>query len=197
MDINNPQFFQLLIDYLPEPVFVKDNDHRVIVANQAFYDIFQMAAQDVIGYTLAEHVPDDEREHFLRIDRNVLDTGESDLREEKLTVGGIVHTIKTSKRRYIDESGDHFLICSIHNITELKSVEKKLVQEKAQLEAALSEIKTLKEILPICSYCRKVRDDEGLWKQLEDYVVSHTDSSFSHSICKDCTQKHFPDHVAD
>jgi len=197
MELNDPQFFQLFIDYLNEPVFVKDNEHRVIIANQAFYDIFQMDPKDVIGYTLVEAVPPNEREHFLRVDRKVLDTGEDDFREEELTIEGKTNIILTSKKRFISDSGDKYLICSILDVTELKETAQQLAEEKEQLKAALSEIKTLKEILPICSYCRKIRDDEGLWQRLDEYVMKHTDSSFSHSICKDCAKEHFPQYVKD
>lgn len=57
---------------------------------------------------------------------------------------------------------------------------------------ALSEIKTLKEIMPICSHCKKIRDDEGYWQRLEEYITERTDSSFSHSICPDCMKEHYP-----
>ena len=193
-DIN---LFENLIDYLNEPVFVKDNEHRIIIANQAFYDIFQTEPAKVIGYTLAESVPPNEREHFMRVDRAVLDTGISDYREESLTVDGKTHTIMTSKKRYTNAEGEHFLIGSIQDITELKSVEGQLKMEKQQLENALKEIKTLKEILPICSYCSKIRDDQGLWQNLETYVAEHTDSSFSHGICGDCAKEQFPDYKID
>ena len=189
--------FEHLIDYLSEPVFVKDNEHRIIIANQAFYDLFQTEPANVIGYTLAEAVPPNEREHFMKVDREVLDTGISDFREESLTVDGKTHTIMTSKKRYTNEDGEHYLIGSIQDITELKSVEAQLKEEKLQLESALKEIKTLKEILPICSYCQKIRDDEGQWQQLEEYVTKYTGSSFSHGICGNCAKEHFPDYTID
>ena len=61
------------------------------------------------------------------------------------------------------------------------------------LEKALGEVKTLRGILPICSFCKKIRDDKGYWDQVEVYVRNHTDVDFSHSICPDCVKKHYPD----
>jgi len=58
-----------------------------------------------------------------------------------------------------------------------------------ELQKAIEEIKTLKDILPICSYCKKIRDDEGSWKQIEAYISSHSDAEFSHGICPDCLKK--------
>lgn len=51
------------------------------------------------------------------------------------------------------------------------------------------EIKTLRGFLPICSKCKKIRDDEGLWKQLERYLESHTETLFSHGLCPDCAEE--------
>lgn len=57
------------------------------------------------------------------------------------------------------------------------------------LEQALNEIKTLSGLLPICSSCKKIRDDSGYWTQIESYVSKHTEADFSHSICPDCMDK--------
>ncbi len=59
------------------------------------------------------------------------------------------------------------------------------------LEETLLELRVLREILPICSHCRNVRDDRGVWSGLEDYVRRHTDSRFSHGICPDCARRHY------
>lgn len=55
------------------------------------------------------------------------------------------------------------------------------------------EIKQLRHLIPICSICSKVRDDKGLWNQLEQYIKSHTKTQFSHSICRECAREHYPD----
>ena len=62
----------------------------------------------------------------------------------------------------------------------------------ADLQKALKEIKTLQKILPICSSCKKIRDDTGAWKQLEAYISEHTETEFSHGLCNDCAQKLYP-----
>ncbi|MBN1523041.1 MAG: hypothetical protein JW904_01050 [Spirochaetales bacterium] len=64
---------------------------------------------------------------------------------------------------------------------------------RQRLEAASVEIKTLQGILPICSYCKKVRDDKGYWDQIDSYLAAHTDATFSHGMCPDCLQKHHPE----
>jgi PAS domain S-box-containing protein len=70
-----------------------------------------------------------------------------------------------------------------------ENLELKVKERTEQLQKALSEIKTLRGIIPICSYCHKIRDDAGSWSQLEKYLCEHSDAAFSHGICPDCYEK--------
>lgn len=63
----------------------------------------------------------------------------------------------------------------------------KLLQK---LQDALDEVKTLRGFLPICMYCKKIRDDEGYWQGLERYITEHSDAQFSHGICPACYEEH-------
>lgn len=115
-----------ILDMIGNPIFVKDNDHRITLANSAFYAMFGLDEKSVLGKTLVESVPENERHHFLKVDRSVLDTGTPDVREEELTVKDYTRTIITRKIRYIDENGKRFLVGSIHDITERKRSEEAL-----------------------------------------------------------------------
>ncbi|HWF18685.1 MAG TPA: hypothetical protein VG754_05430, partial [Verrucomicrobiae bacterium] len=55
-----------------------------------------------------------------------------------------------------------------------------------------SKIKSLQGMLPICGFCKGIRDDEGAWIKLEDYIRAHTEATFSHGICRACSEKHYP-----
>lgn len=79
------------------------------------------------------------------------------------------------------------------NIKDKKRVEEKLNIQKIELNNAIEEIHSLQDIIPICSYCKKVRDDKGFWEQVGDYINKHSNVSVSHGICPDCVKKHFPD----
>jgi len=72
---------------------------------------------------------------------------------------------------------------------------RKLEKLNKELNEALSTIKTLHGILPICASCKKIRDDAGAWKQVEAYIGEHTDAEFSHGICPDCAKKLYPEFV--
>jgi hypothetical protein len=60
------------------------------------------------------------------------------------------------------------------------------------LEKAEAEVKALQGMLPICSSCKKIRDDKGYWKQIESYISEHSEAKFSHSICPACAEKLYP-----
>ena len=68
-----------------------------------------------------------------------------------------------------------------------------LEKKNGELEEALRTIKVLQGILPICSGCRKIRDDKGYWQQLEQYIEEHADVMFSHGICEACARKIYGD----
>ena len=70
-----------------------------------------------------------------------------------------------------------------------------LKQGNEKLAEALAKIKTLRGLIPICSSCKKVRDDKGFWKQVEAYVSEHSEAEFSHGICPDCMKKLYPEYT--
>ena len=66
------------------------------------------------------------------------------------------------------------------------NLEQTLAKKITELEMALSQVKQLKELLPICMFCKKIRDDQDYWHQIEAYLHQHTGTDFSHGICPDC-----------
>lgn len=75
------------------------------------------------------------------------------------------------------------------------ALQDKLSAKVQELESALAHIKTLKGIIPICSSCKKIRDDRGFWNQVEAYVSAHSEAKFSHGLCPQCTAKLYPDYI--
>jgi PleD family two-component response regulator len=84
------------------------------------------------------------------------------------------------------------LIRAIRYAIERKKLEIEREKMIEKLQDALAKIKTLSGLLPICSFCKKIRDDKGYWNQIEVYVREHSDANFSHSICPECAKKHYP-----
>ena len=66
------------------------------------------------------------------------------------------------------------------------TLQQKLAERVAELQAALSSVKQLRGLLPICSYCKRIRGDDQYWQQVEGYIAEHSDAQFSHGICPSC-----------
>ncbi|HEV8428188.1 MAG TPA: response regulator transcription factor [Pyrinomonadaceae bacterium] len=110
----------------------------------------------------------------------------------------ILLTAKGSKQNIVEglSGGANDYITKPFNRDELRArvkvgvavveLQQDLAERVAELEAALAHVKLLQGILPICSYCKHVRDDQNYWQNVETYVTNHSEAKFSHSICPDC-----------
>ncbi len=98
-------------------------------------------------------------------------------------------------RLYMSEEG--YLISMVWDITKKKQFEKERESRIEELKEALESIKTLKGLLPICSHCKKIRDDAGYWNRIEQYIEKHTDASFTHGLCPDCMKELYGDELDD
>lgn len=89
------------------------------------------------------------------------------------------------------------LVLPVSWLIKVENERNRAIEEKSvlinKLQKALSEMKTLKGIIPICSHCKKIKDDKGLWNQLEKYIAHHSDAHFSHSICPACFKEYYPE----
>lgn len=131
------EYLGRIINSIGDPVFVKDDQSRMILVNDAFCSIFGRAREEILGKTLAEDVPEDQRRHFLGIDRHVLVHGCEDIREEQLTARDApTRTIVTKKSRYIDPGGRRFIVGVIHDITDRKEAEAERLKLQEQLSSA-------------------------------------------------------------
>lgn len=84
-----------------------------------------------------------------------------------------------------------FIVTGIKNPSAL--LFRNLKQSEEELKRALNQVKKLSGFLPICSSCKKIRDDKGYWNQIEVYIKEHSEADFSHGICPDCAKKLYPD----
>ncbi len=81
----------------------------------------------------------------------------------------------------------------IQSQLELIYMNNSLGEKNKSLSDYLAEIKVLRGIIPICMHCKEIRDDEGYWNKIENYITEHSEAQFSHSICEKCLNIHYPD----
>lgn len=104
--------------------------------------------------------------------------------------------------QFTSRFGVSFLIVSLlaywfeylrqHYREGMEAEHRRLLAEQAALQEALSKVKQLSGMLPICASCKKVRDDRGYWRQLEVYIRDHSEAEFSHGLCPDCGERLYP-----
>lgn len=135
----NRVYLDNIINNIGDPVFVKDEESRLLMVNNSFCELFRLDRDKIIGKTLVEHVSQEEREAFLKEDNRVIKIGKESIVEESLTVrDGPSKIISTRKTRYVDSNKNKFLIGVIRDITDRKNAQE-------QLENALNELLELKE----------------------------------------------------
>lgn len=110
----------------------------------------------------------------------------------------IMLTAKSNKEDVVKglDAGANDYIVKPFNFQELRAriqvgatvveLQQRLAERVIELEGALAQVKRLQGIVPICSYCKHVRNDQNYWQQVESYVSAHSEARFSHSVCPDC-----------
>jgi len=98
------------------------------------------------------------------------------------------HDISTPRKRFLYSQG------VARDVTERKRMEEEREKLIVELKEALLRVRTLSGLLPICSSCKKIRDDEGRWQPLEDYIRDHSEAEFTHTICPECAKKTYPNY---
>lgn len=187
-------FMQTLLDTIPSPIFYEDDQGRFLGCNDAFEQYLGLSKAQIVGKGLSQIAPDDLAHKSLFRDSILLQVPGKQIYESQLVYAdGQKHDMICSVATFLNaEAKVAGLVGVMTDITERKSAEmerEKLIEE---LQSALSKVRLLSGFLPICSSCKKIRDDQGYWQQLEAYIRDHSEAEFSHSICPDCAEKLYP-----
>ena len=195
-----------IIEFLPDATFVIDINSRLIAWNKAVEKMTGVKKEDVLNKVdYAYAIPFYGKPRPILIDLVLKRDPQweqkyTNIREED----GILveseaflpllgengrHIAATASRLYDAEGNVVGAIESIRDVTEIKNVEKEREQLISELQEALSKVRTLSGLLPICASCKKIRDDKGYWNQIESYIHKHSDAEFSHGICPECLDK--------
>ena len=174
------RFFDLSIDMLCIAHF---NGYFTRV-NPAWEKTLGFSREELRSQPMFEFVHPDDRERTLDQNRRVR-SGEQALAFENR------YRCKDGSYKWLLWNAtadlDHQVIYSVaRDITERKQAEQEREQLLRELQSALAEVKELQKILPICMYCKSIRDDQNYWQTVEAYISHHTNTSFSHGICPTC-----------
>ena len=175
-------------------------DENTLLANQKFFEITGLTRKEADNFSLdmwLSRIHPDEKEKVRSIIKDLsvgkLDRSENQVRlRHPLTGERWLHGIGRVVER--TKEGKPVCMVGIHqDITSRKQAEAEREKLIKGLEKALSEVKALSGLLPICASCKKIRDDRGYWNQIESYISKHSDAQFSHGICPVCAKKLYPD----
>ncbi len=139
---------------------------------------------NVDGYTLCRHIKTVESKKDIPIIFVTARTGREDL-IKGFEVGGVDYITKPFNASE--------LLVRVRTHISLYRANRRNEYLIAELRAALAQVKTLSGLLPICSDCKQIRDDDGYWQQVESYLAAHSDVRFTHGICPACVRKRYPD----
>ncbi len=171
-------------------------DNCFVFINQRMTELLQIPINELIGKPFIDFVYPEDREFFLsnykkRIAGEVLSSA-YDFRILNAKSKIIWVFISATKINWNGKPASLTLLTDVTYRKEMEREKEKIIQE---LQTALSEIKTLSGMLPICASCKKIRDDNGYWNQIETYIKKHSEAEFSHSICPDCAKKLYHEYL--
>jgi DNA-binding response OmpR family regulator len=111
----------------------------------------------------------------------------------KTRTADIIQGLEAGADDYLTKPYDpQELRCRIKSGERLLRLEEALAAKVSELSAALSHVKQLQGLLPICMFCKKIRDDSDTWHRLETYIENNSEALFSHSLCEECRREHYP-----
>jgi PAS domain S-box-containing protein len=190
-----------IIDTSTDYIFVKDMDLKTLLCNEKFAQAVGKNPADLIGKTDiengwdAELVKGNPEKGIAGYENDDLEalSGKIVRTTDKATVSGRSLFLDTIKIPLKDENDKIFGMLGIgRDITERKRLESDKDCLIADLKEALARVKKLEGFLPICSFCKKIRDDQGDWQQMEVYIRDRSEAEFSHSICPKCLKENYP-----
>lgn len=174
-----PAARELVIETMPDAIVVMDTTGRIVDTNPAALRLLSRGGESLIGRQASTLLPDAHKHLLMRPDAEkppaiiaLPDSGQLiELRVCPIWEGSVL-------------SG---WLALLQDVTERETL-------IAQLQEALGEVHTLSGLIPICSSCKRVRDDDGYWRQVESYLSEHSEAEFTHGICPECAARLYPEY---
>jgi PAS domain S-box-containing protein len=188
---DNERYMRSILQTTVDGFWEIDSNGRIVEVNQAYCALSGYDRNEIIGMHIsnleATESPEETAVHF----QGIMSTGHDIFETWHRRKDGSVFPLEVSVT-FIDLKGGR-MVCFCRNLTERKVIEREREDLISELKGALAQVKMLSGLLPICSHCKKIRDDKGYWNQIEAYLTKHSEAKFSHGICKECAKKYYPD----
>ncbi|MCP4119339.1 MAG: PAS domain-containing protein [Desulfobacteraceae bacterium] len=191
LEASEKRFREIIEDVSQIAIQGYDEERSVIFWNKASEKIYGYTGQEALGSKIEDLIiPAGMKEEVIRLHRRWVDHGKKippgplTLRDKN---GDEVHTYSSHVMHETPHGKEMFCIdVDLNPIRQAEQEREKLIKE---LQDAIEDVKILSGLLPICSKCKKIRDDKGYWNTLEAYIESHSDVLFSHGMCSECSDE--------
>lgn len=188
----NEQRFRDLANSISDVFFAVDNDLRCTYWNRACETLTGILAKNAISQRISNLLPNSLADEL----GNLL----NESRATQITKPYVAKVKFQGKVYHFDINiypAKHGLSVFLKDVSERTFAERERERLITELQDALSKVKTLSGLLPICAFCKKIRDDGGYWHQVEAYIKAHSGANFSHGVCPECAKKHYPEYYRD
>jgi PAS domain S-box-containing protein len=170
-----------LIESIPDGFQACDSDFKLTFMNRATESLLERGPKELLGKTIWDQFPalDADVEQLLRRVMRVRSTSSCE-------------TYYAPRGRWFSFHLNPFregISVLFRDISERRTVEAERERLICELQAALADVRTLRGLIPICAWCKKIRNDLGYWEQLELYLKNHSEADFTHGMCPDCVRK--------
>ncbi len=185
------QWRRMLVEESRDPIVILDEKGKVVEANQRFARMLGFTMDEVCKLYAWDWDALLSKEQILKLIKEVNHHGALFETVHRRKNGALLD-IQLSNNGGVYR-GRKLIFCICRDITWKKRADKEREALINQLQESLSEIKTLRGILPLCSFCKKIRDDKGNWEQVDIYIDKHSQADITHSVCPECLKKHYPE----
>lgn len=182
-----------VVNHIQAMVAYWDSDQRCIFSNNAYQDWFGKSPKEMVGMSMQELLGPSLYQKNLPYILGAL-RGEKQVFERQIPLpgGGVRESIATYTPDIVDGVVRGFSV-HVADVTLLREREAALERVIEERDTAMSELRMLRGLLPICANCKDIKNGDNEWQTIETYVTEHSDASFTHSLCPKCLPKYFPD----
>jgi PAS domain S-box-containing protein len=199
MLLESEQKYRSLVCNIPDTVWRADRTGRILYNNR---DARSGAAPTLKAGEVKNHgnknkfidIHPDDIERVKTAWKNFIDNKQLFEVEYRVAMADGGYVWLRDKAIAYGKDGDIYADGITSDITAIKSAEKENEFLIEQLNAKIDQVKALTGLLPICASCKKIRDDQGYWNQIEAFIQQHSDAKFSHGICPECAKKLYPEY---